>query len=119
MPSVEHLGVARALGYIRQHFEKSILQVPEIVAATGMSRRPLELAFKRETGRTINQEIARIRIAKAKELLVGRKSPIAAIAKESGFVRANHLNRVFRAHTGCSPGSYRKKLKESRPSESS
>lgn len=119
MPSVEHLGVARALGYIRQHFEKSILQVPEIVAATGMSRRPLELAFKRETGRTINQEIARIRIAKAKELLAGRKSPIAAIAKESGFVRANHLNRVFRAHTGCSPGSYRKKLKESRPSESS
>lgn len=108
MLSVEHLGVARALGYIRQHFGKSILQVPEIVGAVGMSRRPLEVAFKRETGRTINQEIVRIRIEKAKELLVENKAKIGEIAKEAGFLRANHLNRVFRAHTGVSPGKYRK-----------
>ena len=119
MLSVEHLGVARALGYIRQNYGKTSLQVPEIVAAVGMSRRPLEVAFKNETGRTINQEIVRIRIEKAKELLAARKTTIAAIAKESGFVRPNHLNRVFRSHTGVSPGSYRKKLKQSRPNKSS
>ena len=81
--------------------------------------RYLELAFKRETGRTINQEIVRIRIEKAKELLAARKTTIAAIAQESGFVRPNHLNRVFRTHTGVSPGSYRKKLKQSRPNKTS
>ena len=112
MLSVEHLGVARALGYIRQHFGKSMLQVPEIVDAVGMSRRPLELAFKRETGRTINQEIARIRIEKAKEQLAESKATIGAIAKETGFLRPNHLNRVFRAHTGLSPGTFRKKFRE-------
>jgi LacI family transcriptional regulator len=119
MLSVEHLGVARALGYIRQNYGKTSLQVPEIVAAVGMSRRPLEVAFKSETGRTINQEIVRIRIEKAKELLAARKTTIAAIAQESGFVRPNHLNRVFRTHTGFSPGSYRKKLKQSRPNKTS
>jgi LacI family transcriptional regulator len=77
-----------------------------------MSRRPLELAFKRETGRTINQEIARIRIEKAKELLGESTASIASIAKETGFLRPNHLNRVFRAQTGSSPGNYRKKLEE-------
>ena len=112
MLSVEHLGVARALGYIRQHFGKSILQVPEIVDAVGMSRRPLELAFKRETGRTINQEITRIRIEKAKELLAESKATISVIAKETGFLRPNHLNRVFRAHAGLSPGTFRKKFRE-------
>jgi LacI family transcriptional regulator len=119
MLSVEHLGVARALGYIRQNYGKTSLQVPEIVASVGMSRRPLEVAFKNETGRTINQEIVRIRIEKAKELLAARKTTIAAIAQESGFVRPNHLNRVFRAHTGFSPGSYRKRLKQSRPNKTS
>ena len=112
MLSVEHLGVARAFGYISQHFGKSMLQVPEIVDAVGMSRRPLELAFKRETGRTINQEIARIRIEKAKEQLAESKATIGAIAKETGFLRPNHLNRVFRAHTGLSPGTFRKKFRE-------
>ncbi len=117
MLSVEHLGVARALGYIRRHYGKSVLQVPEIVDAVGMSRRPLEVAFRNETGRTINQEIARIRIEKAKELLCGSKSTIGAIAGETGFLRANHFNRVFRAHVGVSPGNYRKKLKEAAPPE--
>ncbi|MFZ9938624.1 MAG: substrate-binding domain-containing protein [Luteolibacter sp.] len=117
MLSVEHLGVARALGYIRRHYGKSVLQVPEIVDAVGMSRRPLEVAFRNETGRTINQEIARIRIEKAKELLCGSKSTIGVIAGETGFLRANHFNRVFRAHVGVSPGNYRKKLKEAAPPE--
>jgi len=117
MLSVEHLGVARALGYIRQNFKKTILQVPEIVAAVGTSRRPLEVAFKNETGRTINQEIVRIRIEKAKELLASKKATINSIAKETGFLRPNHMNRVFRAHTGESPGSYRKKLKQRMPHE--
>jgi LacI family transcriptional regulator len=117
MLSVEHLGVARALGYIRRHYGKSVLQVPEIVDAVGMSRRPLEVAFRSETGRTINQEIARIRIEKAKELLCGSKSTIGVIAGETGFLRANHFNRVFRAHVGVSPGNYRKKLKEAAPPE--
>ena len=115
MQSVEHLGVARALGHIRRHFGKSILQVPEIVAAAGMSRRPLELAFKRETGLTINQEIVRIRIEKAKALLAGSKATIGAIAKETGFLRPNHLNRVFRAHTGFSPGIYRQSIASKLP----
>ena len=117
MLSVEHLGVARALGYIRQNLKKTILQVPEIVAAVGTSRRPLEVAFKNETGRTINQEIVRIRIEKAKELLASKKATINSIAKETGFLRPNHMNRVFRAHTGESPGSYRKKLKQRMPHE--
>jgi len=110
MQAVEHHGVARALGHIRRHYGKSILQVPEIVAAAGMSRRPLELAFKAETGRTINQEIARLRIERAKVLLAGSQAKIGVIAKETGFLRPNHLNRVFRAHTGFSPGNYRKSL---------
>ena len=66
------LGASRSRSnyfYEQRHsmnFKKTILQVPEIVAAVGTSRRPLEVAFKNETGRTINQEIVRIRIEKAK-----------------------------------------------------
>lgn len=107
MLAVENVEVARALRCIKERFADSDLQVADIVAATGLSRRPLEIAFKREVGRTINREILRIRLEKAFHLLRHTKLNVRDIAAAAGFARPNQLHRVFRAQTGLSPKRFR------------
>lgn len=107
MLAVENIEVARALRCIREKYADASLQVADIVAATGLSRRPLEIAFKSEVGRTINHEVIRTRIEKTKELLRNTNESIIDIASATGFCRSNHLHRVFRAATGVSPKIFR------------
>lgn len=110
MQAVENIEVARALSHIRKNFHLPNLQVPDIVYATKVSRRPLEINFKREVGRTIHEEIVRQRIDKAKDLLAHSKQSVGAIAVASGFGRVNQLHRTFRMHTGETPRKYRMRL---------
>ena len=113
MLAVDNLEVAHALRAIWDRYADANLQVADIVAATRMSRRPLEIAFKREVGRTINHEITRIRIEKVKELLRRSDLSVTGIAAATGFTRPNHLHRVFRADTGISPREFQRKMRES------
>ena len=113
MLAVDNLEVAHALRAIWDRYADANLQVADIVAATRMSRRPLEIAFKREVGRTINHEITRIRLDKVKELLRRSDLSVTGIAAATGFTRPNHLHRVFRADTGISPREFQRKMRES------
>lgn len=111
MLAVENPQVARALRYIWDHFDDPSLQVREIVAATELSRRPLEIAFKREVGHPINHEITRIRLEKVKDQLRHHDKSVNRIARDCGFTRPHHLHRVFRKQTGLSPKGYREATK--------
>ena len=113
MLAVDNLEVAHALRAIWDRYADANLQVADIVAATRMSRRPLEIAFKREVGRTINHEITRIRLDKVKELLRCSDLSVTGIAAATGFTRPNHLHRVFRADTGISPREFQRKMRGS------
>jgi LacI family transcriptional regulator len=105
--AVDNLQVARALRYIRDHYANPLLGVDDVVAATSVSRRPLEKAFRRELKRTINDEIVRARLTRVKDLLANSSLKVGEIAAASGFARPNQLFRSFRKHTGHSPKAYR------------
>ena len=107
MLAVDNIEVARALRCIKERHSEANLQVSEIVAATSISRRPLEIAFKKEVSRTINNEVTRVRLEKAMHLLQHTVHPVGDVAVASGFAGANQFHRVFRAKTGVSPKQYR------------
>lgn len=111
MIAVENVEVAKALRYIWDYCRNPLTNVPDVVAATNLSRRPLELAFKQGVGRSIHEEIIRFRLECAKDLLLHTNKTIAAIATEVGFSYAPQLYRVFRRHFGITPKTFRMKMK--------
>lgn len=110
--AVEDLGVAKALRFIADHFSDSMLSVNDVVAASGVSRRVLEKAFRRELNRTINEEVLRVRIRAAQELLLQSGQKVAEIAAAVGFTRDNHFFRCFRQQLGTTPRAWRAKETE-------
>jgi LacI family transcriptional regulator len=98
--------VRLALGFIRDHACEPI-GVGEVLAAVPLSRRPLELRFKRDTGRTLQKEIWRVRLERAKEMLIETDLPVADIAGRCGFSEPQRMTEVFGRELGVAPGAYR------------
>jgi LacI family transcriptional regulator len=105
--AVDNLQLARALRFIRDHYPSPLLGVEEVAAATDISRRQLEKAFRRELNRSLNEEIVRVRLEKVKELLTTTTLKVVDVAAMTGFSRPSHLFRTFRKSVGVSPNAFR------------
>lgn len=98
--------VAQALRYIVAHGNR-LLDVPEIVAEVGVSRRTLERRFQKSVGRSIAEETLRLRLNRAKRRLVVGDVLLKTVAQESGFRTSSHFSRVFTKEVGITPSEYR------------
>jgi len=100
--------VQAALQYIRQHAGED-LSVAELTHGLAVARRLLERRFRSLLGRSVLDEICRVRIERAKELLTDTHLPITAVAAQAGFRSARRLDVVFAKRTGLSPTAYRRR----------
>jgi len=66
--------------------------------------------FKKATGLNFTDYVSRIRVEKAKNLLLNRNLRVSEIAYEVGFQSLTHFNRVFKKIMGQSPTDYRGQL---------
>jgi LacI family transcriptional regulator len=98
--------VNRALRYIRENGCQG-LRVVDVLAHMGMSRATLQQRLKRVIGRTIHEEIERVRLARVKELLLSPDMTIKQVARATGFSSVQYMTRVFRAALGETPARYR------------
>jgi len=78
-----------------------------LARALNVSRRSLELRFKRETGSTPHEELVRSRIDISCGLLRDGDATIESIAAAAGFSSAQRFYAVFKERTGLTPGAYR------------
>jgi len=99
--------VAEAVRWIRAHVEQR-LTVPMVAQAVGGGRQRLERRFRAVLNRTIQEEIRRAHVERAKQLLATTHAGMGEIAKQSGFTTAALLNVAFRRELGITPGSYRR-----------
>jgi LacI family transcriptional regulator len=100
--------VLSALRLIHQG-DNPAIRVPQVVAATGLSRRALELRFRRELDRTILDEIRRTRLQRACRLLTTTTQPVAKIALRCGFSTPQRFHAVFRAQFAMSAIEFRER----------
>ena len=96
----------KALQFIRDH-SRVALGVDEVALASGLSRRTLEKAFRAQLGRSILEEIRRVRTDRIGRMLVETNLPVTQIAEMLGFTDAQHIARYFRAGKEISPVAYR------------
>lgn len=67
--------------------------------------------FKKATGLTFTEFVARVRVEKAKSLLGDRRMSMTEIAGGAGFSSISQFNRTFRRYAGHSPTAYRASLR--------
>jgi LacI family transcriptional regulator len=104
--SVRDPDVANALRFILAHAGEWI-GVRELLLSLPVQRRSLERKFRKVLGRSPLEEIRRVRVDLAKQLLSGTDLPMPMVARRSGFSEAKQLSQVFRALVGMTPTSYR------------
>jgi LacI family transcriptional regulator len=83
------------------------LSAAAVTDAATISRSLLERRFKAAMGRSIQEEIWRVQLAKARDLLRETDLPMPAVAKASGFRSAVRFSEAFRRLDGRPPTAYR------------
>jgi LacI family transcriptional regulator len=106
--AVDDPQIARALRYIREHACERI-SVKDVLRHSPMARRSLETRFRKLLGRTPRQEIVRMQLNRAKELLLGTQLPVAEVAERAGF-DSEYISVVFRQETGLTPSEFRRQF---------
>jgi AraC-like DNA-binding protein/ligand-binding sensor protein len=101
--------IARAKKIVRESGSEPV-SLTRIAKALNVSTFYFCKMFKKATGLTFTDYVARCRIEKARNLLLNPHVRISEAAYESGFSSITHFNRSFRRVSGESPTAYRKKL---------
>ena len=101
------VAVADGLRLIREGACRG-LQADTVAEQVGLSRSTLDVRFKQSIGRTVDQEIRRVRLARAKELLARTDLPVREVAREAGFANDQYLSFVLRQDEYCTPSEYRR-----------
>lgn len=108
--AVDDAVVAQALRYIRNHACDPIF-VGQVVKQLPLCRRAVERRFSEAMGRTMHDEIHRVRTDVARNLLQSTSMLIPEIARRAGFQDAKRFSRVFRKNVGVSPTEYRAQVR--------
>ena len=98
--------VARAMTFIIQNVHRP-LDVGDVVEAACASRRTLERRFQQKVGRSVAQEIRRMRVERAKRELLEPELSIKQVASRCGFASSIRLHEMFVREVGLSPTEFR------------
>ena len=105
--AIDDRDVAEAVRFIRQHACES-LGVDDVADHVSLSRSVLKRRFRKFLGRSVHDEIVRLRIKRAEDLLAQTDMPISLIAEKTGFHHQEYLGVVFKARTGRTPARFRR-----------
>ena len=105
----EPSSIARARQFILENRGEE-LSLATVAKAANMSSYYFCKTFKKATGLNFTDYLARVRIEKAKELLLNPNARVSEVVFEVGFQSITHFNRIFKRHVGKSPTEYRGSL---------
>ena len=101
--------VTKARAYIAAH-QSEELSLSLVAKAVNLSEFYFCKMFKKDTGLTFVEYLARVRVETLKQLLLNPHKRVSEAAYEAGFQSLSQFNRVFRRIAGEAPSSFREKL---------
>ncbi|MGC1276515.1 MAG: substrate-binding domain-containing protein [Planctomycetaceae bacterium] len=110
--------IGRAMQMIRDRACDGI-DVGDVLQTLDMSRKTFERRFFDAIGRPPGEEIRRIRLARAEELLATTGLSVTRIGRMVGFHRPSMFARFFKMRSGRTPRAYRRAsmMMDSEPAE--
>lgn len=100
--------ISRAQEYVKGHCCQEEFSIEQLAEFLHLSKSYLSKIYKNETGESIWNFVMRVRITRAKELLVGTDYTNYAIARAIGYSSEYHFSRAFSKMVGVSPSAYKK-----------
>ncbi|MCM3747110.1 response regulator [Paenibacillus pasadenensis] len=84
------------------------IKVSDLARRVGFSENYLSVLFKKETGEKIVDFLTKIRMQKARELLMNPSLKIYEISERVGYTDSNHFSKYFKKMEGLFPLEYRR-----------
>ncbi len=110
----EPQAVASAKQFVQAHVEEPIT-LEQVIHHVHVSRFYFCKLFKKATGMTLTDYVTRVRIEKAKALLVDPSRRISEVVFAAGFGSIPRFNSVFKRLVGMPPTEYRATLRSQLP----
>lgn len=96
--------------YLEQHFADKI-NLQEVADTFAVSRTYLSFLFKQETGVTIWNYLKKVRMEKAKDLLLDTPYKCYEVAQSVGYEDSIHFSKLFKGYYGLNPMEYKKRVR--------
>ncbi|THF77346.1 response regulator transcription factor [Cohnella fermenti] len=100
--------IAKVHSYIQDHLHEDIGR-DDIARCVYRNPAYLSRLFRKETGLSLTDYIAQVKIERAKKLLTDTNDKISNIAEGLGYLHFSYFAKLFRKTTGLTPQEYRKK----------
>ncbi len=98
--------VQKAITYVSENYNDPNLSLTNIAEELGLQPQYLSGLFKKWQGENLSTCVAKLRITKAKELLLTSRFKIYEIARLVGYTSDIGFRKAFRRYEGISPGEY-------------
>ncbi len=109
VPMSPHYGtIKKVIEFIDENIEKKIL-LNDLAALTNLSPNHFHKVFSETMGITPNVFITKLRLDKAKDLLIRTDLTISDISAKCGFDNIPYFSYLFKKQIKLSPGEFRKK----------
>lgn len=104
------ISIYRVKDYIYKHLHEQIL-LADLASSVNCSVSYLCKVFKRETGTTISNYIARQRVSEIESYLIFTRKSLTEIAVDLGFRDLSYLTKTFKKVEAISPSQFRSKYR--------
>jgi two-component system, response regulator YesN len=96
----------KAIDFIRKNYDKDI-SLEDVAVQAQMSSSYFSTFFRQESGETFIEYLTRLRIEKAKALMMNSQLRLYEIAQLVGYQDVKYFSRLFKRAVGVTPAEYR------------
>lgn len=105
--------IARAVKIVQERYSSN-LTLPQLADTLEISPNYLSTLFKQELRLNFSDYLTRVRLEKAKELLLNTHLKSYEIAEKTGFADDSYFSRTFMKHAGVRPNAFRRQWVQDR-----
>ncbi|OUO79696.1 DNA-binding response regulator [Blautia sp. An249] len=98
--------------YIQENFQNNDISLNVVASQVGISPSYFSTLFRQELGETFIEYLTKLRMDRAKELLMCTNRKTSEIGFSIGYKDSHYFSYIFKKTQGCTPKEYRARRKE-------